>query len=92
MKTNLTYDECDVLIEALDTWIDKGQSSVLMGDLMAGALGSLDESTGKELEKAQEKKKQKFEEEKRQRKRTAAKLKAKLYDIQEEAEVITDGS
>lgn len=82
--TQLTYDECDVIIDALEKWEDQPD---IGGALFSSLLGSMvdDPEAKAEIERNQKEREQQKEIEKRERKRRAIKLKAKIFDIQEKA-------
>lgn len=87
----LTYDDCDVLIEALDEWIKKGETGMLLGGIVSTMLKDKTERPD-EIENLEKRKQMEHEEKKRARKKIAAKLKAKLYEIQDNCEVVNNGS
>ena len=84
----LTYEECDILIDALDEWIEKGQTSEILGDIFTGIFeDEMPEGAREEMKQKRQHEKMQRQEQKRTRKKQAAKLKAKLYTIQDKAEV-----
>ncbi len=81
---DLTYDECDVLIEALEKW----ESESNIGEVMIGGIMknlASDKDSQREIERQLEERERQHQQKLRERKRMAAKLKAKLYDIQDQA-------
>lgn len=80
----LTYDECDVLIEAIEKWEeDSDIGGMLLGTMLESMIDDPEAKAKMEREHKEEMRKKEIE--KRERKRKAVKLKAKIYDIQEEA-------
>lgn len=87
MNDELTTEDIDILIQALDAWIDSGLAGELVGDILSAALTKDGDPEQKaHFEGQREKARQKHKQTAEQRKRTATILKAKLYQIQATAD------
>lgn len=83
----LSETDLVILIEAMDSWIDKGSTGELMGDLMMGMMGSRsDPETMRKIELEREVAKAKREAEKIGRMEVATLLKAKLIHMKRDAQ------
>ena len=76
---NFTTDEYQVLIESLDTWVDKDALGSLMGAMIGGVL--LKDEAKKEWETKQKVKEQLAVAERTERKEIATLIKAKLIAL-----------
>ena len=76
----LTSEEINVLTEALDDWVDSGSEKMIVHGLMTSMLVKDEEKAKSMMEKESDKHNQQRE----YRKIAATKLKAKLYEFDEQ--------
>jgi len=81
---NFTHKECDVLIQALEEWekVDD-MGGMLMRALFSSMVGD-DEEAKAEFKKKEQERKFEQEQKRRERKKISARLKARLYEIQDQ--------
>lgn len=79
--TQLSRDECEVLIEALDSWITKDAMGSFVGSMVGSLLMKKDDPARADWEREEAVKRNFEDAERRERSETAALIKAKLISI-----------
>ncbi len=82
---DLTRQDVDVLIEAMEAWERSGSEGQLMGSLMGSLLCRGDEEAMAKMKKEQERSRREFEEKQRLRKERSVVLRAKLISLRDAA-------
>jgi hypothetical protein len=83
MDTTLNHDDLTVLIEAVDSWVNKDATGELMGALFEGMLADKNSPEAEKLKREREEKRLAKDVEHRQRKDSATLLKAKLIMLRQ---------
>lgn len=83
MDDKLTQEELNILIDAADAWINAGEASFAMGEIMGTMLGSQDPTLKDKIKKDMVFEREKHNQQKEYRKRTATIIKAKLILAQQ---------
>lgn len=82
MATEITRQEYDVLLEAMEAWEAKGMAGRVMGSMMSAMLCRSDEERAAVEEKLRQEE-QREKEEQRQRKERSVMLRAKLISLRD---------
>ena len=91
MEAKLTYEDVDILIEAVDAWRDRGAASAMMGSLITGMFKDrLSPEKQLEMEQAEERKQREREIQRRKDETTATLIKAKLMQMRDNLDVLVE--